>query len=91
MLQSHAPLAKPSSSPPPWASMVKVLPLIESMRGTVHAVLNKATEDGEARGMSMQANMDIHTHTDKGNRGDKTRERQNGFNDHAYGRVEVYR
>lgn len=75
MLQSHAPLAKPSSSPPPWGSMVKVLPLIESMRGTVHAVLNMATEDGgEARGMSMQANMDIHTHTDKGDGGDKTRE-----------------
>lgn len=71
--------------------MVKVWPLTESMRGTVHTVLNMATEDGgEARGMSMQANMDIHTHR-QGGWGDKTRERENGFNDHAYGRVEVYR
>lgn len=36
----------------------------------------------------MQANMDTHT---QGGGGDKTRERQNEFNDHAYGRVEVYR
>lgn len=45
------------------------------MRGTVHTVLNMATEDGgETRGTSIQANMDTYTHTQKGG-GDKKRER----------------
>ncbi|TNN80693.1 hypothetical protein EYF80_009044 [Liparis tanakae] len=35
MLQSQAPLAKPSLSPPPWGSMVNFWPWMESIRGTL--------------------------------------------------------
>lgn len=41
MLQSQAPLAKLSSSPPPWGDMVNFWPSMESIRGTVHTVLTE--------------------------------------------------
>lgn len=39
ILQSHAPLANPSSSPPPCGTILKVLPSMTSISGTVHVVL----------------------------------------------------
>lgn len=42
ILQSHAPLANPSSSPPPCGTILKVLPSMTSISGTVHVVLRVA-------------------------------------------------
>lgn len=53
ILQSHAPRAYPSSSPPPWGIISYVLPFMTSIIGTVQMVLY-CVDDGskdEIKGM----------------------------------------